>query len=63
MYEIDLSTIMLIGIDDEKTKVVTLENEFKINSTIEQYNSLKEEVKLLITNYNKLLSRRIWKDF
>ena len=39
---------------DEVTTNVTLENEFKINSTIEQYNSLKEEVKLLITNYNKL---------
>lgn len=28
MYEIDLSTIMLIGIDESKTKVVTLEDEF-----------------------------------
>lgn len=31
MYEIDLSTVMLIGLDDEKTKVVTLDNEFLIN--------------------------------
>ena len=31
MYEIDLSTIMLIGVDDNKTKVVTLEDEFIIN--------------------------------
>ena len=28
MYEIDLSTVMLIGIDESKTKVVTLEDEF-----------------------------------
>ena len=31
MYEIDLSTVMLIGIDDFKTKVVTLDNEFIID--------------------------------
>ena len=31
MYEIDLSTIMLISLDDEKTKVITLDNEFIIN--------------------------------
>ena len=31
MYEIDLSTVMLIGLDDEKTKVITLDNEFIIN--------------------------------
>ena len=31
MYEIDLSTVMLIGIDDEKTKVITLDNEFIID--------------------------------
>lgn len=31
MYEIDLSTIMLIGVDDESTKVVTIENEFIVN--------------------------------
>ena len=31
MYEIDLSTVMLIGIDDDKTKVITLDNEFIIN--------------------------------
>lgn len=30
MYEIDLSTLMLIGIDDETTKVVTLDDEFII---------------------------------
>jgi len=28
VYEIDLSTVMLIGIDESKTKVVTLEDEF-----------------------------------
>ena len=28
MYEIDLSTVMLIGIDDYKTKIITLDNEF-----------------------------------
>ena len=31
MYEIDLSTVMLIGLDDEKTKVITLDNEFIID--------------------------------
>ena len=31
MYEIDLSTLMLIGLDDDKTKVITLDNEFIIN--------------------------------
>ena len=33
MYEIDLSTIMLIGIDDESTKVVTIDNEFIVNES------------------------------
>ena len=28
MYEIDLSTVMLIGLDDYKTKVITLNDEF-----------------------------------
>jgi competence protein ComK len=28
VYEIDLSTVMLIGIDESKTKVVTLDDEF-----------------------------------
>lgn len=31
MYEIDLSTLLLIGIDDESTKVVTLDNDFIVN--------------------------------
>ena len=31
MYEIDLSTVMLIGVDDESTKIVTIDNEFIIN--------------------------------
>lgn len=31
MYEIDLSTVMLIGVDDGKTKVVTIDSEFIIN--------------------------------
>ena len=30
MYEIDLSTVMLIGIDEEKTKVITTDSEFII---------------------------------
>lgn len=33
MYEIDLSTLMLIGIDDETTKIVTTENEFIIRES------------------------------
>ena len=28
MYEIDLSTVMLIGLDDIKTKIITMDNEF-----------------------------------
>ena len=31
MYEIDLSTVMLIGIDEFYTKIITLENEFIVN--------------------------------
>ena len=31
MYEIDLSTVMLIGINEEKTKVITTDSEFIIN--------------------------------
>lgn len=31
MYEIDLSTVMLIGIDEEKTKIITLDDEFIID--------------------------------
>ena len=31
MYEIDLSTVMLIGIDDNSTKVITLDSEFIVN--------------------------------
>ena len=31
MYEIDLSTVMLIGIDEFKTKVLTLDSEFIID--------------------------------
>ena len=30
MYEIDLSTLMLIGLDDESTKIITSEDEFTI---------------------------------
>lgn len=33
MYEIDLSTVMLIGIDDNNTKVVTFDSEFIINES------------------------------
>ena len=33
MYEIDLSTLMLIGIDDESTRVVTKNNEFIIKES------------------------------
>ena len=32
MYEIDLSTIMLIGIDEENTKIITEDDEFVIDS-------------------------------
>lgn len=31
MYEIDLSTVMLIGVDEEKTKVITLDSEFIVD--------------------------------
>ena len=31
MYEIDLSTVMLIGIDSDKTRVITLDSEFIVN--------------------------------
>ena len=31
MYEIDLSTVMLMGIDTDNTKVITLENEFIVS--------------------------------
>ena len=31
MYEIDLSTVMLIGIDDNRTKIITLDNEFIVD--------------------------------
>ena len=31
MYEIDLSTVMLIGIDEEKTKVISFDNELYVN--------------------------------
>ena len=31
MYEIDLSTLMLMGLDDATTKVITLDDEFVIN--------------------------------
>ena len=37
MYEIDLSTIMLIGIDAESTKVVTMDSEFIINNNSKFY--------------------------
>ena len=33
MDEIDLSTLMLIGIDDESTKIVTLTDEFIVHSS------------------------------
>ena len=36
MYEIDLSTLMLIGIDDSHTKVVTLDNEFVVELSCKQ---------------------------
>ena len=40
MYEIDLSTLMLIGIDDESTRIVTIEEDFVV----------KENVKKIIDN-------------
>ena len=33
MYEIDLSTLMLIGINDESTKIVTSDNEYVIHES------------------------------
>ena len=33
MYEIDLSTLMLIGIDENSTKVITTDNEFIIHES------------------------------
>ena len=33
MYEIDLSTLLLISIDDKSTKVVTLDDDFIINDS------------------------------
>ncbi len=33
MYEIDLSTLMLIGINDESTKIITVDNEFVVNES------------------------------
>jgi len=33
MYEIDLSTLMLIGLDENTTRVVTTENEYIINNS------------------------------
>ena len=36
MYEIDLSTLILIGIDEENTKVITKENDFVVNSSCKQ---------------------------
>ena len=32
MYEIDLSTVMLIGVDDDNTKIITLDDEFIIDT-------------------------------
>ena len=31
MYEIDLSTLMLIGVDDNTTKIITLDEEYILN--------------------------------
>ena len=31
MYEIDLSTLMLIGIDEDNTKIITIDNEFIVS--------------------------------
>ena len=31
MYEIDLSTVMLVGLDDIKTKIITMDNEFVLD--------------------------------
>ena len=53
MYEIDLSTLMLIGIDDESTKVVTLNDEFIINS------SSKEIIDYSCRFFGSSLSERI----
>ena len=31
MYEIDLSTVMLIGLDDNRTKIITMNDEYIID--------------------------------
>lgn len=55
MYEIDLSTLMIIGIDDDRCKVITCDNEFIINFSAKKVidnsckffgNSLQERVKM-----------------
>ena len=55
MYEIDLSTLMLISIDNESTKVVTTEDEFIVSDNIKKImdnsckffgNSLVERIKV-----------------
>lgn len=33
MYEIDLSTLMLIGLSDDETKIITLDNDFVIKES------------------------------
>lgn len=57
MYEIDASTIMLIGIDNENTKVITTEDEFIINESSKNIinnscgyfgGSLKEKINMSI---------------
>ena len=56
MYEIDLSTLMLIGIDNEKTKVITIDNEIIVNESCKkivdnsQYQNLIDEIKFFINN-------------
>lgn len=36
MYEIDLSTLMLIGINEEKTKIITLNDEFIVDYSVKK---------------------------
>ena len=36
MYEIDLSTLMLIGINEEKTKIITFNDEFIVDYSVKK---------------------------
>ena len=51
MYEIDLSTLMLIGIDNNKTKVITKDKEFIIDENDKNFNKeLRSKRKDILNN-------------